>query len=1135
MSGDRRAFRSAALLLVAAAAPAAAQAPAPGLPATEQVLALDQPFNRFTSLAVSPADPNVLYWALDALGVLKSTDAGATWTPKNDGLPNLAVRSLAIHPQDANHLMVGFLGHFTAQGDRPYRSLDGGERWEPTVVCEREDGQTNVRQQAAATRLLFDPTEPNRFYYLVSSQFEACGGFYRSCDLGASYDRNPRCIAAPEPRPACAAADPEPVNSIASNDADILEVHPATGDLYGGTSVHSDETALMTSHDKGGRWSWEDVADTTGTFVNAAYQGRSGLYLTAFAIAPSDAAVRYAALWDPRCSDGKAYPIAFDCPPPFALVSQPKVVVRWFGETSAPIDCFESNDCDGDPAPDRVWRPIFDPSTRPGAPEVISLLVHTAEADRVFAVTASSQSGANELLMLTPSNPGVPQAAPWQAAVLFSGFASPASLVKDPGSPDRFYLSERSALHRFSSSDGWQTWQRTLLAAPQGLFHVYDLVETRGSEGTRIAAATTTAIWVGDEIGLGWTTGDAFAMQAASRLAVAPSDPDRVYAKRTWALTIGTGGFDQMAEMDHVFYRRQVMCTNLFHQVVVDPNDPSVLYAATGAGVWKHPNARVPADENDLVAASLEWTAAGRAANGLTDEYVWSLAFDPSDPTGDRILAGTRSGAIFESFDRGATWGPSPTTLPQAFEALLRDVRDIVFAGPRGWAASRAGVLVRNQPSQPWRESLSGDRIARIAAAATGTKRVYAAGASALHRTRDGGTTWEALPVVPTPPYGAVLETMSRDGRHHLWLPDHAAGLYRISTTVTARPGASTTQVVLEWSEDSAQPPLAGYEIHYGGDPDTLKGRGASEGNSPIVIGNGTSATLSGLDFAAGPVYVALKAFDNLGRRGPMGLPLKIDFGYVFSPRITASDAGACPPAVSLRWSPVPGAIGYRIHRSGAGPGGPFAPVGTAGAGATAFDDGTVIEGVAYWYFMTTLYASTETTGGNIVQGMSFADSDLDGVGNCSDNCPVDFNADQGDTDADGAGDACDPDDDGDGSGDAADCAPLDPSAFAVPAEIAEVAFAPDAMTLTWASAAPASGVGTVHDVVRGDLSDLPVGSTASEICLETGSGDAMSADPAVPPPGTGRFYVVRGRNVCGAGTYGADTSSNERTTSACP
>ena len=51
-------------------------------------------------------------------------------------------------------------------------------------------------------------------------------------------------------------------------------------------------------------------------------------------------------------------------------------------------------------------------------------------------------------------------------------------------------------------------------------------------------------------------------------------------------------------------------------------------------------------------------------------------------------------------------------------------------------------------------------------------------------------------------------------------------------------------------------------------------------------------------------------------------------------------------------------------------------------------------------------------------------DLDSDGVPNASDNCPNVANPDQVDTDADGQGDACDPDDDNDGVPDAIDKCP---------------------------------------------------------------------------------------------------------------
>ena len=146
-------------------------------------------------------------------------------------------------------------------------------------------------------------------------------------------------------------------------------------------------------------------------------------------------------------------------------------------------------------------------------------------------------------------------------------------------------------------------------------------------------------------------------------------------------------------------------------------------------------------------------------------------------------------------------------------------------------------------------------------------------------------------------------------------------------------------------------------------------------------------------------------------------------------------------------------------------------------------------------------------------------DADDDGICESYDNCPLIANNNQLDSDNDGAGNAC-------------DAAPSDSGVFAVPSEVEELEFGDDKATLTWASAAPGSGYLTVHDVARGALDAFPVGAST---CLAPGVSGTSAGDSALPAPGTGYWYLVRGRNSLGSGTYGQQSNGTPRVTTGCP
>jgi hypothetical protein len=111
-------------------------------------------------------------------------------------------------------------------------------------------------------------------------------------------------------------------------------------------------------------------------------------------------------------------------------------------------------------------------------------------------------------------------------------------------------------------------------------------------------------------------------------------------------------------------------------------------------------------------------------------------------------------------------------------------------------------------------------------------------------------------------------------------------------------------------------------------------------------------------------------------------------------------------------------------------------------------------------------------------------------------------------------------------------------TAMAPPGEVANLRIGTDGRTLTWD---PLSGVpaGTVYDLARGLVSQLPVGGGAGETCVAPGLSVTSTSDAVVPGLGQGLWYLVRGRHACGTGTYGYAAANGvpttERITLTCP
>jgi photosystem II stability/assembly factor-like uncharacterized protein len=107
---------------------------------------------------IDPRDTNILYVSTGIFdreaynsnpeprksggeGILKSIDGGKTWNHVNNGLKNLYVGSLFMHPTNPDILLAGTGNNQYYQGNGIYLSLNGGENWEHVLI---DDNITSV-------------------------------------------------------------------------------------------------------------------------------------------------------------------------------------------------------------------------------------------------------------------------------------------------------------------------------------------------------------------------------------------------------------------------------------------------------------------------------------------------------------------------------------------------------------------------------------------------------------------------------------------------------------------------------------------------------------------------------------------------------------------------------------------------------------------------------------------------------------------------------------------------------------------------------------------------------------------------------------------------------------------------------
>jgi len=139
---------------------------------------------RTRTLVIHPQHPEIMYAGGVSGGVWKTIDGGASWMPVSDRLTNIAVNSMAIHPENPDTIFIGTgEGYFREivrgtwlplRGAGIYVTTDGGATWSRLPETDTPDFHW-------VNDLVISPHDPDRIYAATRT------GVHLSEDGGATW------------------------------------------------------------------------------------------------------------------------------------------------------------------------------------------------------------------------------------------------------------------------------------------------------------------------------------------------------------------------------------------------------------------------------------------------------------------------------------------------------------------------------------------------------------------------------------------------------------------------------------------------------------------------------------------------------------------------------------------------------------------------------------------------------------------------------------------------------------------------------------------------------------------------------------------------------------------------------------
>jgi photosystem II stability/assembly factor-like uncharacterized protein len=359
-------------------------------------------------------------------------------------------------------------------------------------------------------------------------------------------------------------------------------------------------------------------------------------------------------------------------------------------------------------------RRVFDPSGATSGAQILSLAIDPSLAGTLYAGTQQN------LLKTTDGGQT------WTSLSGVSGSVN--ALAIDALNPSRVFTglglrnSRRiSAAPLLRTEDGGSTWSD----ASYGILNavVTGLAVDPSAPFHLVATVPVSQLWDSRDSGTTWSRIETNATEDLLAIAFDPSISTTLYAGaflgsscvgvrvsrdggRTWGATGLTVG-----------------CVT---RIVLDPSDPRVIYVAHRAGIFKS-------------------TDAGATWTSTLVQYVLALAIDPL--SNQRLYAGTLQGGVFVSVDRGISWNPSNSGLPdkarvQALVVSPEDSRVLFASVPDAITGNVYESLDAGGTWFPTGAGLDGSPVNALAIDPGNPRRIFAGTGSGVFVSMDAGTTW---------------------------------------------------------------------------------------------------------------------------------------------------------------------------------------------------------------------------------------------------------------------------------------------------------------------------------------------------------------------------------------------------------